>query len=75
MSDLIPGQTYEEVMRRCEALIPGCDREWSNSKTIKRKDGGKYSREVPVDVSHTSDMVCPWYGTGIVVSFMEVEDD
>ncbi len=74
MSDFILGQTYEEAMRRCEALIPGCDKEWSNSKTVKRKDDGKYSREEPVLVSHTSDTVFPWYCNGIVGSRRVVED-
>ncbi len=74
MSDFILGQTYEEAMRRCDALITGYGKEWSNSKTVKRKDDGIYSREEPVLVSLTSDTVCPWYCNRIVDSRRVVTD-
>ena len=51
---LIPGQTYLDVTRCCVARIPGCEREWSCSKTLRQNLAGTTGRRVPVDASHDS---------------------
>jgi len=54
MSPFIPGQIKREAMRRCEALIPGCDKLCKELKTVCLNVSGTKGRGVPVDVSQRS---------------------
>ena len=62
ISLLMLGQTYLEVMSRCVALMPGCDRECRLSKTRRRKLGGTYDLGVPVETSQRRAVVVAGLG-------------
>ena len=64
-SELMLGQTKCAVINFCVALIPGCERECNEPKTILQKLGGMYGREVPIDTSHSNLTFAVGAGMGL----------
>ena len=63
MSAFILGQKKRDVMRCCDARIPGCDVLCRELKTVHLNISGTKGRGVPVDVSQRSGSVHMGMGT------------
>jgi hypothetical protein len=55
----MPGHTKRCATNFAVALVPACDRSWTDWNTWSRKEAGTYGRGFPADMSQQMETVVP----------------